>query len=167
MALSPLKESHHRKRFNFDNERINPFLKESANSAAKRNLSRTFVIEGDDEADIAGFYSLSNIDVKIPVPHKLYKKYPNPLPGVTLARMGVDKGYQGQGIAKIMIVDAMRRTLLINENMGVVGLFVDAKDDDLVNFYQNRGFIFLQKKEHTSKLWMPIDSIVAFFKGRE
>jgi hypothetical protein len=51
--------------------------------------------------------------------------------------------------------------------MGVVGLFVDAKDDDLVTFYQNRGFIFLQKEEHTSKLWMPIDSIVTFFKDRE
>ena len=167
MALSPLKESHNRKRFDCGNERINKFLKESANSAAKRNLSRTFVLEGNDETDIAGFYSLSNIEVKVPVPHKLYKNYPNPLPGVTLARMGVDEGYQGQGIAKIMVIDAMRRTLLINENMGVVGLFVDAKDDDLVKFYQNRGFIFLQREEPTSKLWMPIDSIVKFFKDRK
>jgi ribosomal protein S18 acetylase RimI-like enzyme len=167
MALSPLKESYNRKRFNFDNERINKFLKESANSAAKRNLSRTFVLEGSDETDIAGFCSLSNIEVKVPVPHKLNKKYPNPLPGVTLAKMGVDKGYQGQGVAKIMIVDAMRRTLRINQNMGVVGLFVDAKDDELVEFYQHRGFIFLQKEEHTSKLWMPIDSIVTFFKDRK
>ena len=67
-------------------------MKESANSAAKRNLSRTFVIEGCDETDIAGFYSLSNFEVKVPVTHRLYKKYPNPLPGVTLARMGVDVG---------------------------------------------------------------------------
>ena len=81
--------------------------------------------------------------------------------------MGVDEGYQGQGIAKIIVIDAMRRTLLINENMGVVGLFVDAKDDDLVKFYQNRGFIFLQREEHTSKLWMPIGSIVQFFKDRK
>ena len=88
------------------------------------------------------------------------------MPGVTLVIMGVDEGYQGQGIAKIMVIDAMRRTLLINANMGVVGLFVDAKDDDLVKFYQHRGFIFLQKEEHTSKHWMPIDSIVTFFKDR-
>jgi len=48
--------------------------------------------------------------------------------------MGVDEGYQGQGIAKIMVIDAMRRTLLINEHMGVVGLFVDAKDNDSLHF---------------------------------
>lgn len=166
VAIKPLSENHNRKRFDCGNKRINKFLKEFANSAAKRNLSRTFILEGSDETDIAGFYSLSNIEVKVPVPHKLYKKYPNPLSGVTLARMGVDEGYQGQRIAKIMVIDAMRRTLRINENMGVVGLFVDAKDDDLVEFYQHRGFIFLQKEEHTSKLWMPIDSIVAFFKDR-
>ncbi|RBP79108.1 hypothetical protein [Marinomonas rhizomae] len=79
----------------------------------------------------------------------------------------MDEGCQGQDIAKIMVVDAMRRTLLINENMGVVGLFVDAKDDDLVTFYQHCGFIFLQKEELTAKFWMPIDSIVAFFKDRK
>ncbi len=124
-------------------------------------------MEGSDETDIVGFYSLSNIEIKVPVPNKLDKKYPNPLPGVTLVRMGVDEGYQGQGITKILVIDTMRRTLLINENMGVVGLFVDAKDDDLVKFYQNRGFIFLQREEHTSKLWMPIDSIVKFFKDRK
>lgn len=167
MALSLLKESHNRKRFDCGHEKINKFLKESADSAAKWNLSRTFVIEGSDETDIAGFYSLSNIEVKVPVPHRLYKKYPNPLPGVTLARMGVDVGYQGQGIAKIMVIDAMRRTLFINENMGVVGLFADGKDDELVKFYENCGFIFLQEEENIFKLWIPIDSIMAFFKDRE
>ena len=81
--------------------------------------------------------------------------------------MGVDVGYQGQGIAKIMVIDAMRRTLFINENMGVVGLFADGKDDELVKFYENCGFIFLQEEENIFKLWIPIDSIMAFFKDRE
>ncbi len=66
-----------------------------------------------------------------------------------------------------MVIDAMRRTLFINENVGVVGLFVDAKDDELVKFYENCGFIFLQEEENIFKLWMPIDSIMAFFKDRE
>jgi hypothetical protein len=48
-----------------------------------------------------------------------------------------------------------------------VGLFVDVKDDALVEFYQHRGFIFLHKEEYTSKLWIQIDSIVTFFKDRE
>ncbi|WP_417552755.1 GNAT family N-acetyltransferase [Marinomonas fungiae] len=167
MAFQHLNGNHDRSNFDCGNELINKFLKEQANKASKRNLSKTFVIEGEVDTDIAGFYSLSDTYVTVPLDHKSYKSYPHPLPGVLLARMGVDLGYQGQGIARILVVDAMKRTLLINENMGVVGLFVDAKDDALVEFYKKCGFIFLLKEEHTSKLWMPISSIEKFFKDRE
>ncbi len=167
MAFQHLNGNHDRKKFDCGNELINKFLRESANKASKGNLSRTFVAEGEASGEIAGFYSLSDIHVATRIEHKLYKNYPHPLPGVLLARMGGDINYQRQGIARIMVVEAMRRTLQINQNIGVVGLFVDAKDDTLIEFYKKCGFTFLQKEEHTSRLWMPISSIEKFFKDRE
>ncbi|TPE49318.1 GNAT family N-acetyltransferase [Maribrevibacterium harenarium] len=163
MALPELNASHNRKGFDCANDLINKFLRETARRAGKHNLSRSFVLEGECAGDIAGFYTLSDTQVSIPIDHKFYKNYPHPLPAVLLARMGVDRHYQGQGYAKILVIDAMQRTLHINRQLGVVGLFVDAKDDALVAFYQKVGFIFLQQEIQTTKLWMPIKSIENFF----
>ncbi len=39
-----------------------------------------------------------------------------------------------------MMVDAMRRTLSVADNVGILGFFVDAKDQGAQHYYQRFGF---------------------------
>jgi len=51
---------------------------------------------------------------------------------------------QRQGFGRILLVDAMYKTLEISKNAGVIGLFVDAKDENAKNYYLQYGFCEFQ-----------------------
>ena len=69
-----------------------------------------------------------------------FKKLPNyPLPILRIARLGVDIHYQGQGIGKKLLREMLYLALELEELVGCVGVFVDAKDD-AIDFYRKYGF---------------------------
>jgi len=65
---------------------------------------------------------------------------PDPVPVVILGRMAVDESYEGQGIGKGLLKDAVLRTLSASEIVGVRAILIHAKSDDAKRFYvQNCG----------------------------
>jgi len=60
---------------------------------------------------------------------------------VILARLAVDRAYQGQGIGVGMLQDAIRRTLVIAEQAGIRAMLTHPLDEDAAQFYQRFGFI--------------------------
>ena len=56
-------------------------------------------------------------------------------------------------------MDAIRRTLLIEREAGMVGLFVDAKDAPARSFYEQYGFVFL--REGAGQLFLPLATLRA------
>ena len=57
-----------------------------------------------------------------------------------LARLAVDHRWQGQGIGKALLRDAMQRTLQAAEIAGIRALAVHAKDEAARAFYENFDF---------------------------
>jgi GNAT superfamily N-acetyltransferase len=47
---------------------------------------------------------------------------------------------QGQGLGALLLVDALRRSLQISEQVGIRAVEVDALDDAARNFYLKFGF---------------------------
>ena len=80
------------------------------------------------------------------------------LPAVKIARLAVAKGVQKQGLGKHMMINAMKRVINISENVGIIGLFVDAKDQGAKEYYLNFGFIPLS--DHSLKLFLPLSTLL-------
>jgi ribosomal protein S18 acetylase RimI-like enzyme len=144
--IEPLNKSHEREQFDCGVEILNQFLRVTARQQIDKGISRTFVLsERDRPQSIIGFFTLTLCEIRSEkLPSSIAKKYPPRIPGVKLARLAVDLQWQRQGIGEILMVEAMRRALLVADTAGGIGLFVDAKDESAQSYYTRYGFITLE-----------------------
>jgi hypothetical protein len=61
-------------------------------------------------------------------------------------------------------MDALHRSLKLNEQVASTGVVVDAKDDAARAFYRKYGFIELPKVN--KRLFLPMDTIEKLFAGK-
>ena len=152
------KAKHDRNRFNCGVAALNNYLKVMASQQAKKDNTRTFVLE-DDSSDIIGFYTLTMtpIDLKA-LPDKLQKKHHSSTSGGLIARLAVDERYKGKGFGEWLLVDALRKLLAASDSVAFPVVIVDAKDG-AKHFYERYGFQAFQDAEH--KLFITIADIRA------
>ena len=135
------KDKHDRNRFNCGVEALNNYFKLMANLQAKKDNSRTFVLEDDnDNAHIIGFYTLTMtpVDLKA-LPDKLQKKHQSSTSGGLIARLAVDDRYKGKGFGEWLLIDALRKLLAASDSVAFPVVIVDAKDG-AKHFYEHHGF---------------------------
>ncbi len=142
LNFQEIRSNHKRNDFDCGQGEINHYLRQTARQHNTKGLSRTFVlVDQANQEQIIGFYTIVLCEAETDrVPSK-FSKYPKQLPGVMLARMGVDVKFQGQNISQLLLMSAIQKTVMISELSGGIGLFVDAKNARLRVFYQSRGFI--------------------------
>lgn len=160
MKVIELLDKHHdRDRFDCGKKALNQFLKQTARQHIQKGISRTFVlIDTEQPKVIIGFFSLTLCEVRVEkLPSQFAKKYPNIFPGVKLARLTVNKDYQRQGIGEVMIIEAMQRALVVAENAGGIGLFVDAKDEAAKSYYSLYGFVSFE--DTSLEMFLPLSTI--------
>jgi len=134
---------HHRNRFDCGEEALNRFLQTLARQQQVKGISKTFVlVDSARPKTIMGFFSLAACEVVSEnLPLELARKYPSKAPGAKLARLAVDRKFQGQGYGQLLMVEAMKKALLVAENIGIIGFFVDAKHPAARTYYEQFGFI--------------------------
>ncbi|WP_016949263.1 GNAT family N-acetyltransferase [Anabaena sp. PCC 7108] len=161
-----LNKSHNRESFNCGNEILNQFLIRTARQHIQKGISRTFIlVETEQPKTIIGFFTLSICEVQTEkLPPQLAKKYPTKVPGVKLARLAVTQDWQHQGIGEILMIEAMKRALVIADNAGVIGLFVDAKDEKAQTYYQRYGFVSLV--DIPLEMFLPLETIKKLFLSK-
>ena len=64
-----------------------------------------------------------------------------PIPVVILARLAVSRTEQGEGIGYGLLQDAIRRTLLIADQVGIRALLTHPIDEQVARFYTRFGFM--------------------------
>jgi len=164
LKIEQISKRHDRKGFDCGNEDLTLFLRKMARQHAERDISRTFVLIDDQTMHrILGYFTLTICEV-IPtqIPAQRLKNYPDPLPATKMARLAIASDNQRTGLGKLLVLDAMRRTLAIREHTGIIGLFVDAKNTEAADYYkQNFGFVPLQ--EDPLNLFLPIHTISRAF----
>ena len=143
--IHPLDSSFDRDQFDCGTEILNKFLKTSARQNQDKGVSRTFVaIEADDKKKrVLGFYSQSMAQVDLSnFPEAIQKKLPrHPVPAARIGRLASDVTIRGQGLGKILVMDALRRVKAVSEQIGVYAVIVDAKDQAAKDFYLKFGFV--------------------------
>ncbi|MEM9927797.1 MAG: GNAT family N-acetyltransferase [Cyanobacteria bacterium P01_D01_bin.50] len=159
-----LDKRHNRNSFDCGNEALNKFLKQTARQHIQKGISRTFVLIDTEQSEIIiSFFTLTLCEVRVEkLPPKFAKKYPSKIPGVKLARLAVSQLYQRQGIGEIMMIEAMKRALIVAENAGGIGLFVDTKDEATKNYYSRYGFVSLE--DAFLEMFLPLSTIVQMFE---
>ena len=92
---------------------------------------------------IVGYHTLAVASVTVEdVPGRLTKGLAkHPVPIMLLARLATDHRWQGQGVGKALLRDAMQRTLQAAEIAGIRVLAVHAKDEEARRFYEHFDFV--------------------------
>jgi GNAT superfamily N-acetyltransferase len=160
LVIEPLGSTHDRQGFQCGNESLDTYLKRQASQDIKRRICRVYVaIDPAKPASILGFYTLSTSAIELSsLPESQARKLPkHPLPAALLGRLAVSQSQQGTGLGRLLLANAIRRTLAVSDQIGIYALLVDAIDEDARGFYQRYGFVSLQSQGQ--RLFLPLKSI--------
>ncbi|MBJ6609758.1 MAG: GNAT family N-acetyltransferase [Candidatus Thiothrix moscowensis] len=157
----PLNKSHQRTAFDCGDAALNHYLQTTARQHQDKGISRTYVLVDEAQPErILAYMTLTVCEVLAEqLPPEWVKKYPTRIPAAKLARLAVSKDCQRQGYGAYLLVEAMQKTLDVNEAMGLAGLFVDAKHAAARQYYLQFGF--LAAPDQLENLFMPLKAIRA------
>ena len=162
LVCSQLDESHVLEAFDCGIESLSNYLKSIARQHQSRNLSRVFVVLEDGDPTVLGYYSLANSSVDasaFPKPKKFKLPQTMAIPVVLLGKLAVDQRRHGQGLGSLLLFDALKRCLEVNDRSAAYAIVVDAINDDAKKFYLKYEFQILTEGE-TPRLFMPIQHVV-------
>ena len=112
-----------------------------------------------------GFYTLlqSSIDLDS-LTGKLASRLPRfpTVPVTLLGRLAVALSSQKQGLGEFLLMDALRRSAQVAEQVASFAVVVDAKDEQAQKFYQHMGF--LPMVHSPNRLMLPMRTITDLFK---
>ena len=163
-SIEPLAKHHNREEFSCGNEELDRYFKIVASQDRKRNIAVPYVIVNLKNSQIIGYYSLSMTSIDLgELPNSIAKKLPKyPLIGVTLiGRLAVDKNYKGMGWGKLLVMDALYKSLEASKQVASFAVVVDAIDKQAVKFYQR--FDFQTFPEQPFKLFRTMKNIAQTF----
>lgn len=126
---------------------IQRFLREQAFDEQNAFASATYVLVDDDDPNLpVGFYAISPTSIRqrdLPTHSRPAVAYSS-LGAFLLGRMGVDDRYQGRRLGTALIAHAYKQCLYLCEDGGGIGLAVDPKNDRLIDYYADHGFVQLE-----------------------
>ena len=139
--IEKLRSDHQVEEFDCGREELNRYLIRFAWQNQLAGAAQTYV--GIAGGSIAGYFTLAVGQVALDeAPVRLTKGLAkHPIPIMLLARLAVDRRWQGKGVGKALLRDAMQRTLQAAEIAGIRAFAVHAKDDEARRFYQHFDFI--------------------------
>lgn len=152
--------SHQRDTFSCGAESLDRYFRQQAGQDLRRNLAVPYVLVDTSADVVAGYYTLSNLSI---VPASILQSMAarvgryQAIPAILLGRLAVDQRYQGQGLGKMLLMDALFRALEISFRTGAWAVVVDAIDDSARAFYERYGFIRVVDDEY--RLFLPIQTI--------
>lgn len=142
-----LNKKHNLKNFDCGKELLNSYLKNQAGQDVKRKLSACFVLNDVETNIVKGYYTLSNNSIPlVNFSERIQKRLPKSyisIPATLLGRLAIDLKYQGIGIGRILLIDALKRSYGISKEIGSFGVIVDPIDKDAERFYEKYDFIKL------------------------
>lgn len=165
VQIQPLNSIHNRKDFDCGSAPLNQWFANMAGQQKERSLVQTFVaVDVAVPSEPLGYYSLVAHTVAGSVmPSK--KRMPNLIPVILLSRFAVVQSLQGKGLGKNLLMNALERVAMIAENVGVIALMVDAKDQKVAEFYSKYGFA--PCPSNPLQLFLPVGTITQILQNTQ
>lgn len=160
----PLDTKHQRDSFCCGKNLLDNYFWTQAKQDVKRKLSACFVLLDKNSDKISGYYTLSSNSISNDlIPESFKKKLPKSyvsIPTILLGRLAIDKEFQGKGIGKLLLIDALKRCFYLSKSIGTFAVIVDPLDIDAEKFYKKYGFI---KLPDSGKMFLSIKTIEELF----
>lgn len=134
---------HKRDLFDCNEQSINDFIRKRVKLWTKKNLALCWILEGEQEGSIAGFYTLSATTVtSAQALAGGSKGLPTEMlvPAILISQLGVDVSYQGNGYSRKLLMDAFERALS-EELIAWNCIVVDALNERVAMMYEKYGFV--------------------------
>src|SRR5579863_7484355 len=155
-----LEKKHNKNDFKCGVEVLDLYLKTQASQDIKKNVGVTYAMTEKNSNQVMGYYTLSSIGI-FPgeLPDELVKRLPRypVLPGVLLGRLARDEKFRGKDVGLYLLMDALKRSIAVANQIGIVAVIVDAKDEKAAAFYKNYGFIAFP--DNNRRLFSPLSTI--------
>src|SRR5690606_5072126 len=167
--MSQISESlnsvHKKSDFSCGKEMLDDYLHKQANQDIKRKLSACFVVKEEQTELIKGYYTLSNNSIPLEdipdnIRKKLLRSYTT-IPTTLLGRLAIDNNFQGQGLGKLILIDALKRSFELSKTIGSVAVVVDPIDEEAERFYDKYRFL---KLPDSGKMFLPMKTIGQLFQ---
>jgi GNAT superfamily N-acetyltransferase len=122
-----------------------PVLDEWLRRRAWNNLltaaSRTYVVRPTGSARIVAYYALSMGQILADeATGAIRRNMPKFIPAVVLGRLAIDRAWQGKGLGRALLVDAVRRSLRASAEVSARLIVVHAISPAAEAFYLHYGF---------------------------
>lgn len=154
----PIDESHDGATFDCGVSSLNRWLATRAWRNEVNSASRTYVVASDRR--VIGYYAISTTEVDHDeVSGSVRRNMPEPIPGILLGRLAVDRSAHGLGVGAGLLQDAIGRAAAIATTVGARVLVVDALSDDAARFY--RRFGFRETRTDPMTLYLDIRAVAA------
>ena len=155
-APEPLTAAHSVADFACGEAALDHWLKQRAVRNEGLRASRTYVLCA--EGRVIAYYCLATASVASTlVPGRIRRNMPDPIPAMVLGRLAVDSAWQGRGLGKALLRDAILRTLQVSEIAAVKTLLVHALSEPAAAFYEAQGF--KPSPLHPRTLFLPLSEI--------
>jgi len=118
----------------------------------------------DASGRVVGYYTLSAYTIRLTeLPPELAKRFPKYplLPATLLGRLAVNREHQTQKLGRILLMDALKRSLKYTHEIASVAVVVEAYDDQARNFYRRHEFTPLI--DRPDKLFLAMRTIESAF----
>lgn len=156
----PLERSFDRSAFRCGQPELERYIRKQALQDTRRRVAQVFVLPGEEAGQILGFYSLSAAAFskgKLPPPEA--RSLPHyPVPAAIIGRLAVDSRFQGRGLGRLLLFDALWRIVAASETLGVYAVVVDAISPTASNFYGKYGFASFP--DQPLRLFLPMKTVV-------
>lgn len=158
-ALAP---HHDRRAFSCGVDSLDRYLRSQAGQDVRRRANGVFILVAADAAEtVLGYYTLCATSLpqgEVPAAARLHvPRYPL-VSATLLGRLAVSRTRQGDGLASLLLADAVRRAYASAETVGSSMLVVDALNERAAAFHESFGF---QPLPESLRLVLPMRSIEA------
>ncbi|HEX9646448.1 MAG TPA: GNAT family N-acetyltransferase [Alphaproteobacteria bacterium] len=118
---------------------LDDWLRRRALPNQASGASRTYVVCA--EGRVVGYYALAAGAVAhAEATGRARRDMPDPVPVMVIGRLAIDSNYQGCGLGRALLRDAVLRTMQAAEIAGIRAVLVHAISEDARRFYERCGF---------------------------
>ncbi|MGB8843744.1 MAG: GNAT family N-acetyltransferase [Aliidongia sp.] len=148
-----LTEAHDSSTFDSGEPVLDDWLRRRALSNLQMAASRTYVVCPTETMQVAGYSALSMGQILAQeATGAMWRNMPKRSPAVTLGRLAIDRAWQGKGLGRALLADAVGRSMRAGREVSARLVIVHAISPAAEAFYLHHGFTRLPVETPTLAL---------------
>lgn len=159
-----LTDLHNVESFDSGEDSLDTWLRRRALANQASGATRTYGVCASGRS-VVGYYAVAAGVVTVAgAPGQIRRNMPDPIPVAVLARLAVDRSWQGRGLGRALVRDAARRVATAAETIGIRGIVVHAISEEVREYYLSLGFDASRHEPMT--LMVTLQGVLAALRSR-